>query len=112
MRTLNPKQTKQLVELAGLAERIASGSATEKQVERALQLERGIPWPNMNIEQLARSSSALTRAEKQLDKVKVARKALQAKAGFRCYGCPRTFRTTQGLGLHFHHAKRNGGICR
>lgn len=30
----------------------------------------------------------------------------------RCTSCGRTFRTPQGLGLHFRHAKRNPKVCK
>ena len=28
-----------------------------------------------------------------------------------CTACKRTFRTAQGLGLHFNHARKNPNVC-
>jgi len=80
MRVLDdPKKSKMLGELGGLAEKIASGRFTKKQAERALKLEAEIPWPHMNIASLVKRSNVLSRAEAGVEKISVLRKQLQKK---------------------------------
>lgn len=69
-----------LGELGGLAEKIASGRASEKEVARALVLEASIPWPHMNIRALVAQSAVIGEAEEGLARIKKLTAKLQKKA--------------------------------
>jgi len=66
----DPKKAKMLGVLGALAEKIASGGATKKDVAQALRLEAEIPWPHLRIEVLATRSALLSKAESGIKRIK------------------------------------------
>ena len=70
---MNDKKMQLIGELGGLMEKIASGSATSKQIQRAFKLEAEIPMPNVNVAAVVRQSEVLSVLEHSVKKLKTLR---------------------------------------
>jgi len=79
MRELNAKQERLLSRLGHLTERIASGDATTREIERALALEVEIPWPHAHVGSLVKQSAFLSKAEASVRRLAKLRKQLSPR---------------------------------
>ena len=76
----DPKKAKMLGVLGALAEKIASGGASKKDIAQARRLEAEIPWPHLRIEALAAQCALLSKAEPGFKRFKKLSTKLTKKA--------------------------------